>query len=569
MNFKLSTFGLLLSFLITQNLFSQDQGFNYQAVARDNNGDVLPNSNVNLRFQIVSGTPDGPIEYQETFSSSTNAFGLLNLVIGEGSSEIGDFSSIDWSTGMYYLIVEMNGTKIDTSRFESVPFSKIATEMTLNNLEDVNSLSPGDQQVLTWDGTEWNPADLPSDVWSTNGDNIYFNSGNIGIDNDNPSSTLTIGAGPALTINGNEGDLFFWDESASITFPELSGSSNNAMIYLFNDGTQNEDRMVLAHSRAWNSYGLRYSDLQDAITWIGDNEPAMYLRLWGSQEVGFGTDQPEARMHILSDNSSFLTAQLIEQTSSSSLNDDHQIGSDIYVENTNQSNDHSTFGIFLESINEGGGAAGIWSYAYTKAGGSNQAIGVRAWARNDNGSGVSYGVYSSISASSTSTGTQYAGYFNGDLYATGSYLPSDKKLKAGLSPSGSVLDKVLSLEVDNYSYRKKDYSTMKLPAGKRVGFTAQNVKEFMPELVKEAVQPATTEEEIKAGMQPSEEIRFEVVDYIGMIPYLVKSVQEQQEIIQEQQKMIELKDSQLDNFRSRLSELEQRLSRLELQSLNR
>ena len=43
-------------------------GINYQAVARDNNGDELVNTDIEVRFSIITGSPTGPVVYQEVFT---------------------------------------------------------------------------------------------------------------------------------------------------------------------------------------------------------------------------------------------------------------------------------------------------------------------------------------------------------------------------------------------------------------------------------------------------------------------------------------------------------------------
>ena len=69
---------LSLSYFLTS--FAQaPQKFNYQGVARDNSGNVLPNQNIGLRLSIRQGTPTGTIVYRETHSASTNQIGLFDI----------------------------------------------------------------------------------------------------------------------------------------------------------------------------------------------------------------------------------------------------------------------------------------------------------------------------------------------------------------------------------------------------------------------------------------------------------------------------------------------------------
>lgn len=86
---------LLFAMLLPLSMTAQD-GFSYQAVARDNSRAILTNTTVNLRFQIRETDASGSLVYQETHSPTTNIFGLMALTIGEGTVETGDFSAIDW-----------------------------------------------------------------------------------------------------------------------------------------------------------------------------------------------------------------------------------------------------------------------------------------------------------------------------------------------------------------------------------------------------------------------------------------------------------------------------------------
>lgn len=65
-----------------------------------------------------------------------------------------------------------------------------------------------------------------------------------------------------------------------------------------------------------------------------------------------------------------------------------------------------------------------------------------------NNSQLAYGIY----ATANNANTVYAGYFDGDVYTTGSYLPSDKKLKENIVATGNVLNKLKLLQPVDYTY---------------------------------------------------------------------------------------------------------------------
>jgi uncharacterized protein (TIGR02145 family) len=126
-----SVFFIIVTLLMGVTLSGQvPQSFRYQAVARDNSGNILANQLVSFRIIIQSGSVSGKEVYIETHTSlSTNTFGLVEMEIGKGDAETGIFSEIDWSKESYFVKVEMDpaGGKdyqaISTSQLLSVPYS--------------------------------------------------------------------------------------------------------------------------------------------------------------------------------------------------------------------------------------------------------------------------------------------------------------------------------------------------------------------------------------------------------------------------------------------------------------
>ena len=108
------------------------EGFKYQAVVRDAGNIILNNQAVGLRMTIQQGAIGGTTVYSETFAPTTNAYGLVNLEIGNGTVVTGTFANIDWSTGPYYMetAVDVTGgtnyAVMGTSQLMSVPYALYA-----------------------------------------------------------------------------------------------------------------------------------------------------------------------------------------------------------------------------------------------------------------------------------------------------------------------------------------------------------------------------------------------------------------------------------------------------------
>ena len=104
--------------------------FKYQAVVRDVYGEILPGQNVGVKIRLLQNSPDGNSVYEETYSATTNNFGILNLDIG--SADTAYFASIDWGVGPYFIEISMDvngGTNYElygTSQLMSVPYALYA-----------------------------------------------------------------------------------------------------------------------------------------------------------------------------------------------------------------------------------------------------------------------------------------------------------------------------------------------------------------------------------------------------------------------------------------------------------
>ncbi|MDR3706484.1 MAG: hypothetical protein P4L28_11330 [Paludibacteraceae bacterium] len=120
------TLGFLFYFILS---FAQvPQSFNYQAAVRDNSGNIIANKQVAIRVSILDGSATGTSVYTETFTPTTNQYGIINLAIGTGTTS-NSFSAISWSKGQFFLKIELDPaggtsyTTMGTTQLLSVPFA--------------------------------------------------------------------------------------------------------------------------------------------------------------------------------------------------------------------------------------------------------------------------------------------------------------------------------------------------------------------------------------------------------------------------------------------------------------
>lgn len=101
----------------------------YQAVVRDADNAIVTMRSVGMQISILQGSVSGMAVYVETHAPVTNANGLISLEIGGGTVLTGDFTSIDWANGPYFIQTEVdpaggtNYTITGTSQLLSVPYA--------------------------------------------------------------------------------------------------------------------------------------------------------------------------------------------------------------------------------------------------------------------------------------------------------------------------------------------------------------------------------------------------------------------------------------------------------------
>ena len=206
---KLYTF---LALAITIITFAQaPQGFNYQATVRNSSGNLIVNQNVNFKFNIMLNSATSVPVFSETHFAPTDDLGQVNLIIGQGTATTGNFSTINWGTGNYFLGIELNTgsgyVAMGTTQLLSVPFALYANSAgnsqssipTLANVLAVNNSANNTKITNLADPTNAQDAvtkgyldNLDNSKWLKNGNNVYYNSGNVGIGTTNPTFGLEV-----------------------------------------------------------------------------------------------------------------------------------------------------------------------------------------------------------------------------------------------------------------------------------------------------------------------------------------------------------------------------------------
>lgn len=136
-------------------------GINYQAVARDANGNAKAIQQVPIQFTIYKTTKTGTVIWQERQLLTTNNMGQFNAIIGTGAPvtpfNATSFSQINWGADSTFLKVELNsnisftGTFSpmgNTTKFQSVPYALCSMYSLSTNLK-----APTVQKFLSGTGS--------------------------------------------------------------------------------------------------------------------------------------------------------------------------------------------------------------------------------------------------------------------------------------------------------------------------------------------------------------------------------------------------------------------------------
>lgn len=210
---------IVVGILLTETLWSQSpEKISYQAVLRAPNNNLVTNQAVGMKISILQGSISGSSVYEEIYYPNpiTNDNGLITIEIGGGLPISGNFATIDWSAGPYFIKTETDptgGTSYTisgTSQILSVPYAlhaKTAESITgtitetdpvytgsqaanitatdISNLNNLSGNNTGDQDLSTLatkialaDSTALVRSEIPdvSGFLSTETDPVYSSS---------------------------------------------------------------------------------------------------------------------------------------------------------------------------------------------------------------------------------------------------------------------------------------------------------------------------------------------------------------------------------------------------------
>ena len=486
---KKSIFFLAFQFFLICLSAQTPQAIKYQAVARDNSGNLVANQNIGFRISILQGSPTGPSVFSETHNVASNTYGLVNFEIGAGSPVSGSMVTINWGASTFYVKMEMDVTGgsnylfMGTSQLLSVPYALFAEKANsvVNGVagptgptgaSGANGLNGATGPTgPTGSGGGGGTLDLAYDFGGPGlGRAITTDAGAVQINN---SGTNTIGLEVNSAVNNSTAVLANVNGVGVGFRAESTNPSNTFASIQANTNSSNAQNSAILGNNSGGGYGI-----SGQIPSTAGGLAAVYgnnLRTTG----GYG----------------------------------------VYGQGVNgvvgQTNYPNGFGVYGGNTNTNGGTT------------TNLGVGV-------------YGIgFNGVYGQTTNTTLGWAGYFTADLgcdgagYALGGWInASDRRLKSDIKKIDNALKKVSQLDGRFYTITTKSSGTdgkIQQNSRQQYGVIAQDVEKIFPEMVTEKAIFSNTGDDTK----------YKTVEYTQLIPVLIEAVKELNLKVDELQKEVD------------------------------
>ncbi|WP_116108549.1 hypothetical protein [Lewinella sp. IMCC34191] len=180
-------------------------GFNFQAVARGIDDNILSDRNISVRVSLLRGSESGPANYSERHEVRTSEYGVFDLAVGTGEVVSGSFDAVDWGSASYYLKIDMdpnggsNYANMGATQLLSVPYALYA-----NTAGNGGSSNGGDGVGATEDPTD----ELQSLIYDPMSNTLTLTDGNsVVLRSGTDEQTLSLTGSTLAISNGNSVDL--------------------------------------------------------------------------------------------------------------------------------------------------------------------------------------------------------------------------------------------------------------------------------------------------------------------------------------------------------------------------
>ncbi len=223
--------GCLLTAILISAGAQVPRKFNYQAVARDDQGMPLVEMPVDVKLGILRGGEEGTLVWEEVHNATTSALGLFSVIAGseEAQKTGGDlaaFADINWAADTYYMQVSIDAgdgfTDMGTVPFLSVPYALHA-------------------------------GNTPQTPWQDHGNSISYTDGLVGAGTETPLEQLHVDGRLRM-----ENDIQVWRDTMAVVIRQDGSQSyiSNMRDFVSNGAGDNG----WLHLHGQKGVRLRYGD---------------------------------------------------------------------------------------------------------------------------------------------------------------------------------------------------------------------------------------------------------------------------------------------------------------------
>ncbi|MEH1007664.1 tail fiber domain-containing protein [Winogradskyella sp. ECml5-4] len=506
MKTKLALLTLLISIVaVAQN------GINYKALIKDDSGNIIANSSINIQFSILESDTQTNV-YEETHAATTDANGIIIVNIGEGNIISGIFNDINWGEYTHFLNVKINTgigfVDMGTTQFSAVPYAFHAQVA-----ENINGLETIDEG----NGIGWRLVGKNPDNYGDVGLNAVDLSGN-------PTASTVRGAtGPYSTALGFGTTASAIYSTAIGRQSTASGSSSTAM----GGQTTASGPYSTAMGNGSEASGSSSTALGNSTTASGNFSTAMGFNTTASSTYSTAMGHYTSAMGLISTAmGNNTTAPSFAETVIGTYNTNYTPNASLtwnsadrlFVIGNGESGSRSNAMVVLKNGNTGIGASNPQELLHINGGRlriGNETI-------EDGGSDI-LGFSSSLVP--TEDEVDRLGGPNRrwlDVYAAnGMIQTSDRRSKTNIANLNYGLAEVLKMQPVSFNWKNKNNPDTKL------GLIAQDLKVLVPEVV----QAHIWEKDEVSGVLSKKELDRLGVYYSDLVPVLINAIKEQQALI--------------------------------------
>ena len=186
------------------NLFGQSNYFQFQAIAKLD-GEIISNSTIEIKSTVLSGIVES---YAETHEVQTNSMGAFVITIGSGNTELGSMDYVVWKSNAVTVDLKIRSNAdqefqgLMSETLSAMPYALYALDgigIRGNRGATPETGQTGPQpNTPNGGGGGWSTGPTGAmgsqgiTQWETDGDDIYYLNGNVGINTSIPVALLSV-----------------------------------------------------------------------------------------------------------------------------------------------------------------------------------------------------------------------------------------------------------------------------------------------------------------------------------------------------------------------------------------